>query len=333
MKNKIHLGKTGTSRTRKKLVKITHPLPATETTFTNYLLRKGFSTSSVKRFTSDTNLFLKWLQKENIAVENVVYNDITSYLQSFKNIVQHTKGCYLRSVKHYFNYCIQQEQRQDNPAAFIQLKGIKRKSLYDILNRQELDSLYQHFTLPEEDNVADKNKNWFKTKALAQQRNKAILGLMLYQGLDVRDLKLVQVNDVKLREGTVQIPGTRRSNERVLPLEALQIMDLMEYSIKTREALLQLHQRKTNQLFISIGTGDNFGNMMTYLMQRLRKINKKVTCINQLKTSVIVHWLKLYNLREVQYKAGHRYVSSTEQYLANEMEGMLEDIDKYHPIV
>jgi integrase/recombinase XerD len=30
--------------------------------------------------------------------------------------------------------------------------------------------------------------------------------------------------------------------------------------------------------------------------------------------------------------AGHRYVSSTEQFLVNEMDGMIEDIDKYHRI-
>jgi integrase/recombinase XerD len=30
--------------------------------------------------------------------------------------------------------------------------------------------------------------------------------------------------------------------------------------------------------------------------------------------------------------AGHRYVSSTEAFLINDLEGLQEEIDKFHPI-
>ena len=155
---------------------------------------------------------------------------------------------------------------------------------------------------------------------------------MLYQALDAKDLKLLMVSDVKLREGKLFIPGTRRSNERELKLEALQIMDMMEYLLTTRKELLELTGKETDQLFISIGTSERFSNIMVYLMEHLRSINPKVSSAKQLKASVIVHWLKRYNLRQVQYMAGHRYVSSTEQFLVNEMDEMIEDIEKYHPL-
>jgi len=45
----------------------------------------------------------------------------------------------------------------------------------------------------------------------------------------------------------------------------------------------------------------------------------------------ITHWLKQYNLREVQYMAGHRYVSSTEAYPVNNMEDLRADIDQFYP--
>ncbi len=54
--------------------------------------------------------------------------------------------------------------------------------------------------------------------------------------------------------------------------------------------------------------------------------------MKQLRTSVITHWLKNYNLREVQYMAGHRYVSSTEAYQINDLDDLIEDIGKYHPL-
>lgn len=331
--NKIHLGKTATSRSRKKNIieDVSNKLKSPQSDFTNYLLKKGYSDTTIESFLSDMVRFNTWLAKENIEIENIIYNDITSYLQSFGNIAQHTKGCYLRGVKQYFNFLIQAGERNDNPAEFIQLKGLKRKTLYDILNRHELDKLYSSYTLPDEESK-DKNQNWFKAKVLAYKSNKVILGLILYQALDARDLKLFTVNDVKLREGKIFIPGTRKSNERELKLEALQIMDMMEYLQTTRKELLQLTNKQTEQLFISIGTSERVANIMGYLLKRLNQLNKKVTSTKQLKASVIVHWLKLYNLRQVQYMAGHRYVSSTESFLINEMDEMIEDIEKYHPI-
>jgi site-specific recombinase XerD len=334
MKAKIHLGKTATSRTRRKKVveEISNTLKVEQNDFIKYLLQKDYSNTTVESFLADVERFKIWLEKENVEMENVTYNDMTGFLQSFGNIAQHTKGCYLRGVKQYFNFLIQKNERTDNPAEFIQLKGLKRKTLYDILNRQELDNLYHSYTLPDEANSKDKNQNWFKAKVLAQKRNKVILGLMLYQALDARDLKLLTVQDMKLREGKIFIPGTRKSNERELKLEALQIMDVMEYLLTTRKELLQLTGKQSEHLFISIGTSERVANIMGYLLKRLNQLNKKVTSTKQLKASVIVHWLKLYNLRQVQYMAGHRYVSSTESFLVNEMDEMIEDIEKYHPI-
>lgn len=52
----------------------------------------------------------------------------------------------------------------------------------------------------------------------------------------------------------------------------------------------------------------------------------------QLRASVIVKWLRMYNLREVQYMAGHRYISSTESYQQSDMEGLKEEVNKFHPL-
>lgn len=42
--------------------------------------------------------------------------------------------------------------------------------------------------------------------------------------------------------------------------------------------------------------------------------------------------IRTHNLRETQYRAGHRYVSSTEAYLINVLEGLTEDVARFHPI-
>jgi integrase/recombinase XerD len=75
-------------------------------------------------------------------------------------------------------------------------------------------------------------------------------------------------------------------------------------------------------LFTSFGSSTKFNNIISKLLPQLKKLNKKVKSVHQIRTSVITHWLKLYNLREVQYMPGHRYVSSTEAYLINDLEDL-----------
>jgi integrase/recombinase XerD len=46
----------------------------------------------------------------------------------------------------------------------------------------------------------------------------------------------------------------------------------------------------------------------------------------------ITNWLKHFNLRETQYMAGHKYVSSTERYRMDNLEDMQKELEKYHPL-
>jgi site-specific recombinase XerD len=154
---------------------------------------------------------------------------------------------------------------------------------------------------------------------------------MIWQGLGTTELSNLQVKDVKLREGKIYIAGSRRSNEREMKLEATQILDLMEYTLQTRNELLQLTKKESEQLILSTGKGQNTHNLLTSLMKKLKALNSSVNSIKQIRTSVITHWLKNHNLREVQFMVGHRYVSSTEAYLINDLDDLQEDVSKYHP--
>ena len=123
-------------------------------------------------------------------------------------------------------------------------------------------------------------------------------------------------------------------------LEAHQIMDMYDYVLNVRNQIATLpakrktqQQQKTDKLFI--GDGGNcysMSNFVTQLMITVRKLNPQVLNAKQIRTSVIVKWLKMYNLRQVQYLAGHKYISSTESYLQNEIEGLKEEVQQYHPL-
>src|SRR5690606_28057089 len=221
--------------------------------FTDYLLTKGYSTATIKRFIKDAGTLLKWAEKENTPLEGMTYADILHFIQGKREKVkQRTISIQVNSLKHYFNFLATTGQAGENPTTQIQIRGIKRKSLYDILKKTELESLYSNFALPAEDDP-NKNQNWFKTSLLAAKRNKVMVGFMVYQGMTAHELASLTEKDVKLREGKVYISGSRRSEERILNLEAHQVLDMMEYQLKIRGAILELSKKQSDKFFISTG--------------------------------------------------------------------------------
>lgn len=301
-------------------------------TLKQYLASKGYSSSSIKGFYRDTTTFINWCEAENIEVEYASYAEILSYVHYLKKreVKQRTIQFYINSISHYFEWCISRHLIEINPTKQVDIKGIKRRSLYHILKREELEELYHNYKVTEA-TEENKHQNWLKTSQLASRRNKVIVGLMIYQGLGTLELKGLEEKDLKLREGKIYIKASRKSNERTLTLESTQILDLMEYTLQTRKELLVLTQKETALLFFTTGKGSSFTTIMSKLMKKLKAENAKVTHANQIKTSVITYWLQQYNLREVQYRAGHKFVSSTEAYRVNDLEELKEDVNKYHP--
>ena len=166
-----------------------------------------------------------------------------------------------------------------------------------------------------------------------------MLSLMIYQGLCTDEVNRLTLKDVKLKEGTIFIAGTRKSNERTLELKPHQIMELMEYTLQVRQSLQALTPHKTELYFLPTPaagkkaiTGTDCLHTWKRLSQDMRQAQPRFINFKQVRTSVITHWLKQYDLRQVQYMAGHRYVSSTESYLAGQVEDLQADIDQFHPI-
>jgi len=302
----------------------------------NYLLKKGYSTNTVKGYVNESVRFERWAEKENVPQESVNYGDVLHYIEIKKKTAkQSTISRIMNSLKHYFDYLQKKGIIEENPTTQISIKGVKRKTLYHVLKSQELEQLYHTFEIPTQ-TEKNKNQNWFKTSQLTAKRNKVMLGLMIWQGLNAMELFRLSEKDVKLHEGKVFIPGSRRSNERTLKLASVQMMDLMSYIHTTRKELINHSQKAkeetSQQLFTSAGKSQSISNVMHKLMEKLKTQNPNIENAKQIRTSVITGWLKQYNLREVQYRAGHKYVSSTESYLINDLEDLQEDITKFHPI-
>ena len=264
--------------------------------------------------------------------EDARYNDMLSFIDCCRLEEKSTRqvNSMLRSVRNYYQYLKETGSNIINPALNLYVRGERQKLPSGIISWQELERIYESYP----------------AGALREKRNKVILGLFVYQGITTGELQRMEPGHLKLKEGKIYITGTRRSNSRVLDLQPFQVMQLLEYLSDIRPQILtgiskpgparkpdKINQERIKeQLFISINGSENIKNSLLHLFRDIRKVNPELQHAKQIRASVIIHWLKNYNLRQVQYMAGHKHVSSTERYQLNNLDNLQSKLEEFHPL-
>lgn len=300
--------------------------------FTNYLQSKNHTTRTQQTYLRNVNDFLKWYACDPL---NCTKKDIAAFLEHLqaKQCSSKTKSLFIISLHHYFNFL----QLPTNPTALIKIRGTKKKMLYRLYTPEELAQLYDnyyHFYIKgfDSSHIPD---NMQKRSLLGKHRNYTMLGFAVYQGLTAKELHRLQIQDIDLLKAVVNIRAAHKTNARTLPLNASQIGALMHYIQTIRPQFLQTDEQS---LFVPFYDGSEapkntatlYGCLQNF-GQHIKAIDKNFVNLKQIRASVITHWLKLHGLRKTQHLAGHRYISSTENYLSNNLAGLTDDILKYNP--
>ena len=184
-------------------------------TFIQYLLQKKLSARTAKHYCKYIERFLTWLVDEELKAEEFTYTDLLEFMRYCKQrgVTKHTTQNILGIVRHYCNYLILQKKRTDNPAAGVFIKGLVRKLPTNLLTIEEMEELYKQYSL----------------QLHVDASKKIMFGLMVYQGITVSELMRLEAAHIKLKEGKIFIKGTKRTNERLLNLNANQIVELQQY--------------------------------------------------------------------------------------------------------
>lgn len=301
--------------------------------FSEWLTLKGYSKGTIGTASLSVKYFAIWAEQENIPEwEEVSYSDAMGFMKwcSSRNVSKKTIAHYLIHVRHFYNFLISEGTTKENPVAHIKVQGIKRRMYYDLLNTEQLQELYNLYptTITAEAGkvIPPQEKN-----IISRKRNKVILSLLIHQALRVEEVAAIRLQDLQLREGKITIHAQRRIAARIMTLESHQVYELMDYIHETRKEFLQKNGT-TDKLFLQRDKGEHFYSITQMMLRHLRKINSRVKNFEQIRTSVITQWLKQYDLRKVQYLAGHKYVSSTEAYKENIIDELQDDVTKYHPL-
>lgn len=289
-------------------------------TYKHYLEKNGYTSSTIQVYQNTVIKFNHWCKTFGTNAETIDYKAFLKYIEHLRKgtLKPRTLQKYIGNLKIYFDYLTEENYRERNIIKEINIKGIKRHIIHNVLEFEELEDLYYSYPTN-------------KGKETARKRNKIIIGLLVYQGLNTRDLQLLEVENIQLYKGKITVPGTKKSNTRDIELKPFQLMEFMEYLNEVRPKILRETGKATEQLLLPIGKSFKLHNTIGKMAKELQGINNSFTDVKQIRTSVIIHWLKQNGLRKAQYLAGHKYISSTERYQQDDLESLHETINNFHP--
>jgi len=283
--------------------------------FDAYRQKKGYSKKSIRVQDSHLRGFNTWCLSQNIDPETITYKQALEFIDSerARGILNQSIIREINSIRIYFDYLMQSGKVQHNVFARIRIRQRKNRILTNTLSQQQLEKIYRDYLgLPEWEHRT-------KTAKLLHQRNIVILGLLVYQGITSGEIAKLEPSHVNLNEGKIYIPSTRKSNARHLKLQAGQVMTLQEYL-------------NNPDLDTWLFPGKKHSDMVATVIKQVKKIHPELTDARQIRSSVIMNWLKTNNIRQVQYMAGHKSIRSTEQYRSQDLSNLTRQLELFHPL-
>lgn len=283
--------------------------------FEEYRHKNGYSAKSIRVQNSHVNRFKSWCINQNISLEEITYNQALQFIDSERNrrILNQSITREINSIRIYFDYLLESGTIRQNIIRRIKIRQSGKKVLPETLTPQQLEKIYQDFaTLPEWEHRT-------KTAKELHKRNVVILGLLVYQGLTSGETAKLETNHINLTEGKIYVPSTRNSNARILKLQANQILPIKTY----------IEEFEPNPFLFP---AKKHSDMICKIVSQAKKLNSGIIDSRQIRTSVIMNWLKTNNIRQVQYMAGHKSIRSTEQYRDQDLTDLAKQLELFHPM-
>ena len=308
--------------------------------FTAYLESKGLAQVTQEEYILNIGRFFSKVRKEDIQVTKP---DILKYLEYLKNkgLQNITRSNHLIALNHYFTFLYQTEQITANPCLLLKIRGKNKKKLHKIYTPEELDGLfdayYQLFVRGYDDS-RHRHEGQRQYSVLYRERNALITSILFNQGTGTTEIERIETGDIDLIKATIKIRGGKRLKERTLPLKATQIGLCLNYLQNIRPQLTEYQTKESEKLFLPLPAisykkteNDMNRNVFTPLAAQIKSIDRQFINFTQIRASIITFWIKTQGLRKAQRLAGHSAITTTEKYVSNDLENLIEDINKLHP--
>ena len=312
--------------------------------FIKYLEGKDFAKATIANHIKYTEQFFAKVKKEDVQITKSDILKFLEYLKNKKGLNNRYRSIYLVSLNHYFSFLYENGQIAKNPCLLLKIRGIYKKKLHKIYTIEELDQLfdaYYQLFIRNFDDSHYRTAYQRQHSALNRERNVLILSVLINQGVSTGEIYKMEAADVDLMKATLKIRGGKLLKDRVLPLKSAQIGLFMNYLQNIRPQFIEYQKKDSELLFFSLPDFCKKGaknavltlpnTVFVRLANQLKSIDKQFVKLQQIRASLITFWIKTQGLRKAQHLAGHRYIFTTEKYVNNNLDGLIEDINTLHP--
>jgi len=283
---------------------------------------KGYVEKTAKHSLFCINEYLQWIKEEKLSIKKVSYKDILNYIGSLQQ-----RSCSKSKINHQLRTISQYNEflKITDHAKDVRLRGIKKEN-NAFLSDTELNKIYQNFE--------SKNK-----KGHYLYSDKIMVGLVIYQALEEKDIFRLELKDLDLEQGKIYIKsGLKTKEARTLDLQAFQIIPLKNYIDNYRKSYHKDHEEQESAKLFTPNCDkphrlhDQFKIIARSLKEQAEREQINLPKIGVLRQSRIVLWIKQYGLRKAQYLGGFRAINAVERYQQEDITDLQDYIKEHHPL-
>lgn len=294
--------------------------------FSNYLrLEKNASTNTIDSYTHDLNKLSSFALKDlqGILPENISYEQLQEFIyqnSKYEEYSERTQARWISSIKGFFKYLVEDEIREDNPSALLEIPKI---GIYlpDTMSLEEINKITD--AIDEE--------------VYLGRRNKCIIEVLYGCGLRVSELTDLKISNINFKESYLKVEG-KGEKVRFVPLADQTIEYIRKYlevrSISKKGEEIKIDKKYTDILLLN-SRGAKISRQMIFLIIKdlVEKAGiKKNISPHTFRHSFATHLLQNgVDLRYIQEMLGHSSITTTEIYTHLDTEEFHEVILKYHP--
>ena len=257
---------------------------------------RAASENTMSSYMRDLRQLQDYLHQEKGSTLSAVSEaDLRAYIEHLREAGKSvsTIARNIASWKNFYQYLIQQNIIQENPARGLSAGKAEHK-LPEILSNREVELLLQ------QPRATDAKGT----------RDKAMLELMYATGIRVSELIELNVSDVNLQTGSIRCYSKNR--ERFIPMYPYAVSILKDYLDHVRSSMISSEENEA--LFVNMSgermSRQGFWKIIKYY-QNKAKIKKDMTP-HMLRHSFAAHLLENgADLKSVQKMLGHSDISST----------------------
>jgi integrase/recombinase XerD len=273
------------------------------------------SRQTVETYLHECNGFLHYLEERELDSKTVDNGIIIDYLieRQRSGIDQRTLAKTVSSLRSFFRFLTEEEERSDNPALLVELPKVEQK-IPEVLSPEEVDLLLESIDTDKPLGI----------------RDRAIFELIYSCGLRISEAVTLKARQVYLDEALIRVQG-KGNKERLIPLGEVSTYWIERY---IREVWPHLSKKrgKNDALFLSQKGG---GISRKGVWKRFKKISRQAGLegkVHTLRHSFATHLLQGgADLRAVQELLGHADISTTQIYTHLDKDDLRDLHHKFHP--